>query len=122
MKRLVFGKGLMNLVLRGEKKITLRKYRPRAHDFYIREIICGEFLDGLDILLFMTDNTKTKPFSELTNEEAREDGYENVEQAFNDLKINFYPDLSHSDTLTVIRFQVLQIHNSPVVSLNKHLK
>lgn len=120
MKRLVFGKGLLNPVLRGEKKITLRKYRPRAHDFYIREIICGEFLDGMDILLYIINNTKTKPFSELTNEEAKEDGYQNAEHAYNDLKINFYPDLSQSDTLAIIRFEILEINDLPVVSLNKH--
>jgi hypothetical protein len=119
MKRLVFGEGLMGPSLSGEKMITLRKYRPGAHDFTQGEMVIGEFKDGLDVLLTITADTEKKPFSEITDDEARADGYKNAQEAFQGLK-DYYPDLKKSDIAAKIRFEILKVTQVPVVSLNKY--
>ena len=121
MKRLVFGEGLMGPTLSGNKQITLRKYRVGSHDFKNGEIIIGEFKDGANILLQITADTETKPFSDLTDLEAQQDGFQSAEDAFNGLK-DYYPDLKKTDVSATIRYEVLRVQNVPVVSFNEHAK
>lgn len=119
MKRLVFGEGLLSPTLSGDKQITLRKYRASSHDFTKDEVITGEFKDGLNLLLQITADTEIKMFSELTDSEAQQDGFQNAEGAFNGLK-EYYPDLQKSDMNATIRYEVLRVNGVPVVSFNKH--
>ena len=120
MKKLIFGKGLLAPTLKGEKKISIRKFREEAHDFIKGEPFIGSFQDGLDIILMATSNTKVKPFSELTDKEAEEDGFKNAEDAFENLK-KFYPDLKPEDTAGIIRYEILQIDKTPTVSANEFI-
>ena len=120
MKRLIFGEGLMFPTLAGEKQITLCKYRAGSHDFVTGEVIRGEFKDGWNILLQITADTEKKPFSELTDQEAQEDGFESAKDAFNDLK-DYYPDLQWSDLLATIRYEILKTNEVPVVSVNEYI-
>ena len=115
---LTFGEGLMNPTLRSEKKITIRNYRPAAHDFTKGETVIGVFKDGLNILLRITADTEKKPFSELTDDEAREDGFKSAKNAFRGLK-SYYPDLQKSDTAAIIRYEVLSVGRVPTVSINR---
>ena len=85
MKKLTFGKGLLAPTLTGGKKITLRKYRVGRHDFTKGDIILGEFRDGFSILLHITADTQTKLFSNLTDREAQEDGFESARDAMDGL-------------------------------------
>jgi hypothetical protein len=119
MKRIIFGEGLMAPTLSGDKQITLRKYRAGSHDFQKDEIVIGEFKDGLNILLRITADTEKKPFSELTDEEAQADGFDNAEAAFNGLK-DYYPDLQKTDLLATIRYEVFKVNGVPAVSINEH--
>ena len=119
MQRLIFGEGLLGVTLQGIKKITLRKYREGSHDFLEGQIIRGEFMDGLNILLEVTSATETKKFSDLTDQEAQEDGFADAEDAFNELK-EYYPGLSKEDDLATIRFKILTHDDIPVVSLNEY--
>ncbi|MBI2635183.1 MAG: ASCH domain-containing protein [Parcubacteria group bacterium] len=119
MKRLIFGEGLMSPTLTGDKQITLRKYRTGSHDFVKGEVIRGEFKDGLNILLQVTADTEKKPFSELTNEEARADGFEDAEAAFNGLK-DYYPDLQKSDLSATIRYKIVEVDGTSAVSINEY--
>jgi hypothetical protein len=123
-KRLVFGEGLMIPSIKGKKRITLRKYREGAHDFLGGEEVIGEFKDGLDIPLRITADTVKKPFSELTDEEAREDGFLDAEDAFKGLQ-EYYPDLKKEDLLAIIRYDIDTSEaeeNLMVVVVNKHSK
>ncbi len=119
MKQLLFGKGLMKPTLVGEKLITIRKYRKDAHDFINREAFLGVFKDGLNIILQATADTEVKLFREITDSEAREDGYRDAKDAFESLKI-YYPDLLPIDKVAIIRFKILQIDNLSVVSTNEY--
>lgn len=119
MKRLVFGEGLMSPTLSGDKQITLRKYRAGSHDFLKDEVICGEFKDGLNILLQITADTKKKPFSKLTDQEAQADGFKSAEDAFNGLK-DYYPDLQKTDLLATIHYEIMKVNKVPVVSINEY--
>lgn len=119
MKRLIFGDGLMNPVLTGEKQITLRRYRAGSHDFVKGEVILGEFKDGLTILLQITDDTKKKLFSKLTDREAREYGYKSAKDVFNGLR-DYYSDLRKSDVLATIRFEIVKVNGEPAVSINEY--
>ena len=119
MGRLIFGEGLMGPTLAGDKQITLRKYRAGSHDFVKGEIICGEFKDGLNILLQITADTQKKPFNELTDQETQEDGFESVEDAFSGLN-DYYPDLQKTDLLAIIRFEIVKVNGVFAVSINKY--
>lgn len=119
MKRLVFGTGLMSPVIKGTKKITLRKYRAGAHDFVYNEVIVGEFMDGLSITLRITADTIKKRFSGISDQEAREDGFLDAEDAFNGLR-KYYDGLTKDDVAAVIHFEVCLIENVPVVASNEH--
>ena len=120
MKRLIFGEGLMFPTLAGEKQITLCKYRAGSHDFVKGEVIRGEFKDGWNILLQITADTEKKPFSELTDQEAQEDGFESAKDAFNGLK-DYYQNLQWSDLLATIRYEILKTNEVPVVSVNEYV-
>ncbi len=119
LKKLVFGEGLMGPTIAGDKKITLRKYRAGAHDFTKGLLILGIFKDGLNIVLCITKDTEKKPFSKMTYEEARLDGFADVEDAFNNLR-DYYPDLKKTDILATIRYEVAEIASSPAVSFNEY--
>lgn len=118
-KRIVFGEDLMIPSIKGKKKITLRKYRAGAHDFLSGEGVVGEFKDGLNIPLCITADTVKKPFSELTDAEAREDGFLDAEDAFNGLK-KYYADLTKEDVVAVIRYELSTSDGKMAVALNGH--
>lgn len=119
MRNLLFGKGLLGPTLNGVKKITLRRYRAETHSFVQGEVVRGIFLDGMDLLIRITEDTKTCPFSELADDVAQEDGYADAESAFEGL-INFYPDLQSSDLAATIRFEIYSVEGIPAVRINEH--
>ena len=121
MKRLVFGNGPMVPVLDGGKRFTVRKYREGAHDFTKGEIILGEFKDGLNILLKITQDTKKDLFENLMSAKKYVDkrGYYFDDKYFYELT-KWYPDLKLEDMGAVIFFEVLKVNGVPVVSSNEH--
>ncbi len=121
LKRLTFGECLLHPTIAGTKKITLRKYHPDAHDFTQGQVIIGEFKDGMNLLLEITADTQTKPFSDLTDEEAREDGYEDAQDAWGDLPEYYEGNFAKTDMMAIIRFQVLRVQGAAVVQFNEHL-
>lgn len=121
MKELVFGEGLMNPTIQEKKKITIRKFRPEAHNFTTGEVIKGVFKDGLVILLRITADTETKILFRLTDFEAREDGYHNAIEAAEELK-QYYPDLNMDSVMAIIRYEILKIEDAPIVSFNEFAK
>lgn len=124
MKRLVFGEGLMTPSLDGSKGFTVRKYREGAHDFLKDEIVIGEFKDGLNILIRITDDTFKDTFMYLKRSKKMSEkagGYYFDMTYFRGLK-TYYPDLTWDTMGAVISFEVLKVNGVPVVSLNEHAK
>jgi len=122
MKRLIFGTGLMAPSLDGSKRFTIRKYREGSHDFVKDEIVVGQFHDGLNILLRVTEDTKKDTFKRLKRSRRqmeKDDGHYFDAQYFTDLK-QYYPDLTWDTMGAVIFFEVLKVNGVPVVSLNEH--
>lgn len=108
--------------LDGSKRFTVRKYREGSHDFTRDEVVIGEFKDGLNILIRITEDTLKAPFNEL--ERSREvaekkGGYWFDEEYFGDLQ-SYYPGLTWDDTGAVVSFEVLHVNGVPVVQLNEH--
>ena len=122
MKRLVFGEGLMVPSLDGSKRFTVRKYREGAHDFQKHEIVIGEFKDGFDILLCITEDTKKAPFRELkrSKKTAKKEGGHYFDEAYFKDLATYYPDLTWDTMGAVISFEVLQVNGVPAVRLNEH--
>jgi len=121
LKVLLFAKGLMGRTLKGEKQISLRKYKGEAHDFEEGEWFIAKFEEGLDVILEGTADTEVKTFNDLTDEEAKEDGFENVNDAFEKMH-QYYPNLQREDKLGIIRFKVATLMGTPVVSANENFK
>lgn len=113
---LIFGENHLGPTLRGTKQITLRKYRPHAHEFKKGEIVCGEFGERFSMLLKISADTELKTFAELTDTEAREDGFASAVDAFESLKNGYYPDLTPEDTLAIIRYEVLRVNGAHIVA------
>jgi hypothetical protein len=119
LKKLVFGKGLMLPSFLGEKKITIRRYRKDAHDFKKGDHVQAEFMDGLNAIIEITADTVVKPFSKLTREEAMEDGFRGVKEAFLGVA-KHYPDLKRRDLMAVIRYRMPELEKVPYVSTNAY--
>ena len=123
MKRLVFGEGLMIPSLDGSKRFAVRKYREGAHDFSKDEIIIGEFKDGLNILLHITEDTKKGTFQSLKKPERdlNKNGYYFDEWYFDNLAA-YYPNLTWNDMGAIVFFEVLKVNDVSLVSLNEYAK
>ena len=123
MKRLVFGEGLMIPSLDGSKRFTVRKYREGAHDFSKDEVVIGEFKDGLNILLHITEDTRKDTFQNLKKspKDLSKNGYYFDKHYFEDLK-TYYPNLTWDDMGAIVFFEVLKVNGVSVVSINEHAK
>ena len=122
MKRLIFGRGLMELSLNRSKTFTVRKYRDGAHDFVKDEIVIGEFQDGFDILIRITEDTLKQPFKALrrSKKEAKKTGGHWLDKTyFNNLK-SYYYGLTWNTMGAVIFFEILKVNDVPVVRFNEY--
>ena len=118
LKVVVFDEGLLTATLSGDKKITLRRYRPEAHDYRVGELFIGRFREGLDILLRATADTQVKKFEQLTDEEAQDDGFENAQDAFIGMG-KYYTDLKTDEQLAILRYEIAKIDGYPAIKLNQ---
>lgn len=122
VKSIVFGKGLLVPTLTGNKQITIRKYRPEAHNFKKGEVAQGVFMEGLTIPLEITQDTETGRFKNLPDSVAQEDGFRDAKEAFMVLQNEYYQgNLKKSDPYGAIRYRVLRHQDEPVVSINEHI-
>lgn len=108
MRKLHFAPNLMEPVLDGDERITLRKYRPGAHDFKAGETVIAQFGEDACFLLRILADTETCTLDRLPDDVMVHHGFENVEAAFGHLK-GYYPDLQMTDTIGVIRFELLTV-------------
>lgn len=122
MKCLYFGSGLSREIIRGHRKITLRKYNAGYHDFAEKEIVQGIFRDEGTLLLQITADMKVKRFGEISNQEAEQAGFLDFHDAFRGLRQSYRSQdvcISEDDLLAVIRFEVLKVDGVPVVQYEK---
>jgi len=89
-------------ILSGKKRATIRLglVKPRSKEVIIHS-------GGKAICKARIENVTYKRFSELTNEDAKLDGFRNL-KALKEALIETYHNLSPSDMVTVIRFNVIQ--------------
>lgn len=109
MKRL--GKHLMlkakyiPLILNGSKKSTIRlgKINVRSKELYINS-------GGKKFAKAIVKEVKYKTVRELTNEDAKLDGFDNREELIKELRCH-YGEISDDDWVTIIIFDALEILN-----------
>ncbi len=111
--RLVFGEGLLSNYLTGAPEWTFRRYAPGSHEFAKGQIIEGHFLDGVVLLLEVTEATQVKPFSEITKEECSAWGDCSHDEMMDQLRVH-YPDLELGDKAALIQTRVARIGERPV--------
>lgn len=122
IKILKFGEGLLVPVLSRKEELTLRLYRPEAHDFEEDEYFIGRFADGgLDIVLRATAKTEKTTFRHLTDEVAQKDTYANAQEAYKDMG-TYYKDLTPDSPCAIIRFDIPQITGLPSIRLTPREK
>lgn len=105
LRRLQFGEGMLNLILTGQKRNTIRTHKPNINDFVQGEIFIGEFEEGIDLTLRITADTLIKPLSELSEAEAHANGYRDSTEALKGLR-RFYIDLQPSGVIAIISFEI----------------
>lgn len=113
-KRLVFSEGHFIATLLGNKKITLRHYRPGSHDFACGEVFYGEFPERIAMLLRATADTAFVCARDIPDDVAQEDGYTGGEHAFQSLKL-YYPELIGSSQVAIIRYGFLIHDGDPLI-------
>ncbi|HOY61133.1 MAG TPA: hypothetical protein PK045_01345 [Candidatus Woesebacteria bacterium] len=114
---LKFGEGLLKPTLSQEKRMTLRRYRPEAHDFKEGQYFVGRFADGLDIVLKATVDTEITTFGKLTDDIARQDGFTDAQDAFLGMK-KYYEDLTPDTPCAIIRYEIPLIAEMPSVRIS----
>jgi hypothetical protein len=114
VKVVIFGGGFLEPTLRGDKEITIRRYRLGVHDIKAGQYLIGHFIEGYDLLLQATADTVVKTFGDLTDEEAQADGFVDAKDALSGMR-RFYPDLKKEDQLAIIRFEIPKIEGIPVI-------
>ena len=89
-------------ILRGDKVTTIRpgKVEVRSKEFLIHS-------GGKIIARAVLEDVKYKRLKDLTEDEAKEDGFSSLEELKRELR-KFYPDLKEHDWVTIIKFKVVE--------------
>jgi len=111
MKHLQFLNRYKNALLSGEKKITIRITKPnlRKGDIFIAH--CG----GKVIGKFKVIDVYTKKLKDITDDEARLDGFSSKEELIRQLK-GHYKNLNEDREVVVIRFEPVEIFKEEISS------
>lgn len=107
-KRLWLGKHLMlkrpfiEKILSGEKAATIRLGRVEvlSREFYIHS-------GGKIVAKALVEGVEYKRVKDLTDADAKVDGFSSVHELKNALK-KFYPEIKEHDWVTIIRFRILE--------------
>jgi len=111
MRHLQFLKKYKDALLSGEKKLTIRVTKPnlRRGDIFIAH--CG----GKVIGKFRVTDIYVKKLKDITDEEARLDGFSSKEELIRELK-NYYKNLGEDKELVIIRFEPVEIFKREISS------
>jgi len=101
-RRLKFKKRYLQMILEGRKRSTIRLGRLVLRDRLLT--IVG---DGKPIALARVDEVIYKKVRELTDEDARVDGFRGLIDLFRELR-RIYGNFGLEDDVTIIRFTVLK--------------
>ncbi len=104
--RLIFVEGLIGNFLTGEDCLDFRIYREGSNDFKKGQLIEGHFLDGLSLLLEVTEDTVVKRFSSITAAERSKWA------RFND------PNMSHTEMTRIMREYYAGLTNDSLTAIN----
>lgn len=103
MDRINFDSEFIPLILKGEKKTTIRKG--------IRSYPVGKVVEltvnNEPVALAKVRKVVVKRSSELTDEDARLDGFESRDELISALK-KIYGDIGDSEFVTIVHFEVLK--------------
>jgi len=101
-RRLKFKKRYLQMILEGRKRSTIRLGR-----LVLRGRLLTIVGDGKPIALARVDEVIYKKVRELTDEDARVDGFRGLIDLFRELR-RIYGDFGLEDDVTIIRFTVLR--------------
>lgn len=108
-KEIKFHGKYIQLVLDGDKKITVRRYDPK---YVLREneIVLGRFLTHPlhTILHLRITSVEILPLIGLTEEIAEEDGFDSVRGLIDGME-EYYEGLENHTPMAVIRFEVINV-------------
>ena len=112
-KKFWLGKHLMmkgkyaDIILSGKKTTTIRpgKVEVKAKEFLIHA-------GGKIIARAVLEDVRYKRLKNLTDEDARLDGFSSKEELKKELK-EFYPDMKEHDWVTIIRFRIVEKLDRP---------
>ena len=99
--RLIFVEGLLHNYLEGDEVWTFRKYSPGSHEFVKGQIIEGHFKDGLMLLLEVMEDTRVKPFRDITDDECGAWGDCSYKVMMKQMA-EYYPGVIGDDTAALI--------------------
>jgi len=106
-KHLMLKRQFVEKILSGEKATTIRLGRVEIHskEFYIHaggRIIARAVIEGVSY----------KRLKELTDEDAKADGFNSVSELKETLR-KFYPNIKEHDWVTIIRFRIVEKLDQP---------
>ncbi|MEM0215580.1 MAG: ASCH domain-containing protein [Archaeoglobaceae archaeon] len=103
MEKINFDSEFIPLILNGTKRTTIRKG--------IRSYPVGKIVEltvnNEPVALAKVKKVVVKRTSELNDEDAKVDGFENKEELINTLK-RIYGEINDSDFVTIVHFEVLK--------------
>lgn len=111
MKHLHFLGKFYDSLINGKKDITIRldTYGLKTGDIFI--IHCGGYVIGK----YRVKRIYVKKLSEITDDEAKRDGYKNKEELINDLR-NMYPNIKEDSKVFIIEFEPIEIFKEKILS------
>jgi len=111
MKHLQFLKKYKNDLLSGKKRVTVRITKPnlRKGDVFIAH--CG----GKVIGKFKVTDIYVKKLRDITDEEAKLDGFSSKEELIRELR-SYYRNLSEDKEVVIIRFELVEIFKEEISS------
>ncbi|RLE69152.1 MAG: hypothetical protein DRJ34_01490 [Thermoprotei archaeon] len=101
-KVLCIKKKYLKLIFSGKKTTTIRRgiIKPKHRRVYLHS--GGKIVGELEI-----KSVKYLTVKDLTERDARKDGFENKEELLDGLK-KFYPDLNEDDYITILEFKLVK--------------
>ncbi len=111
MKNLEFSGKYLDMLRSGQKRGTVRLGKLKIEPGTVVTIHSGGYVVGKAIII----GVDYKKVRELTEEDAKEDGFKSLQELLNALKAH-YPSLSEDDDVTVIRFDIVEKPDKPVMS------
>ncbi len=109
LKHLMFSRLYLDKLLRGEKKITIRATKPNLKRGDVALVHSMGLILGKVRILGVT----AKRLRDISEKEAREDGFSSVEELRNALR-KHYPRLRDDSFVYVVRFEWLERFDPPL--------